>query len=1278
MYIDHCQLTGTISPSISNLKNLTVVFLNNNNFKGFIPDTLHQIERLLKFDISTNYLTGSINDNIVNLKFLETLDLSSNNLISTIPEDIGNLTNLADLVLSYNRLTSTIPTSIRKLKYLRYLIINNNYISSTIPNVLYQNELLGLFLSENLFLGTISSEIGVMSTLKYMFIQGNLFSKSLPSELGMLVNIEQLSFGNNLFTGTVPLEISNMRSLVTLNLSQNLFVGDMNKIWEKASFGMNLATVDLSFNAFSGHLSNDLFKFNPQLTTVNLISNCFKGNIPSYICDCKHLSVLVLDLASSGHKCLVNNNNFFLKALDVLYPIINYPAQNELENGIPSCIWNMKSLVTFHAAGNGLTGTLSDFSTNTSLQDINIANNYLVGTLPYSWQKYGELQQLDIKNNRLTGTLESDFVTGQLSIIEFSNNRFSGELPPNLLLKIQNYDNGDLDKDEDKHEDTGDSISIFGSNIDILTGNLFECTQSSIPDNINYVCGSNNLEQAMSLWVVSTMFLLIICSLMYFGVQNISSYRFKNRNEDESNVTFDVEIKDIELHSGMFSKIIGHLINFYDRTKLFMNSSFLVEEKLNNNLYYRHVFLNTLSISKLCAIRILLYYLLACSCYVIMKLSSDFSTHNYQYLWYFTTAYLQGFIPALLVQIFAIVSVVDVSYTFLRKGNTIDNSNIIKRNFLSESDDPIDYSSHRVSFLKPRSITKITKTNAKNNEIKKKRNKNLFYNDFVAKDDTLTLSNRSGDTNVSSNIQIKSFSSVLILITYTLGPIILMLIVQIINIVATSTANASYIYILNSPKSKFVSLSIVQLLLGAYKQIWNRLYVYWIVRKIFEFYPSSLTEEKLYLSQLFMSIFNLVAGPILVTMFTDSNCFLYMFDHEQPNFLAFFEYTEYCKFGKKEVQQGLIFLMKCNLIPVQFKATFTPPFSYSNQCSSDLLINYIPVFLYSYLIMMIGTIFKYLYLLTSHLWLFKFQLFLEKYFKIQFNRNFGENVYFSNKPNKSNHDNINPLHGINDYDTRNTSIASRESTLVSTSRLSVLLDLNMIISEVDGAITMRKSIVYDTITFLGAKMTIRLMMNFVVLLCFGLASPLLAIVIVSNILLDCTMWKLETGRFIELLKNECFQDPNPNLYEEGFKLLDDACNYALSGLHSKKGGFMLMCTISLFWGLMIFDMISDDYGVEYGRNMVIFCIFFLPFFSLLILYFSQDIINFDGTELYISNIYAKMNNQEWKDFFFGVIYSEINDENNDNSSFVHGQVDIINSRVTEAGIELEIKKNNQN
>jgi hypothetical protein len=1251
------------------LVNLSVVFLNNNEFKGVIPETLAQIKSLFKFDISENYLTGSIPNNIVNLKILETLDVSSNYLTSTIPVHIGNLTRLSDLVLSYNRLTSSIPKSIRKLQFLRYLIINNNFISSTIPNVLYQKRLIGLFLSENLLVGTISPEIGVMTRLNYLFLQGNSFSKSLPSEIGYLENVQQVSFGNNKFTGTVPLEITNMRELFTLNLSQNLFNGEMNEIWQQESFGVNLTTVDLSFNAFSGHLSSDLFKFNSQLTTVNLMSNCFQGKIPLSICDCQHLSILVLDLASSGDQCVVRNNNFLLKALDFVYPIVNYPAENELENGIPSCIYSMNSLLTFHAAGNGLTGTLSDFTKNTHLKDVNIANNYLDGALPLTWQKYGQLHQLDFKNNRISGTLESQFVVGQLSIIEFSNNRLSGELPPDLLLKIQSYHNGDTE-DETEDKEDGDTDSIFGSKVDILIGNLFDCTQSSIPSSINYVCGSNNLRQAMFLWVVLLVILIILFVLISFGVRNISSYRFKKENENKANITFELEIKSIELHDGMFSNFIGHLINFYDRTILYWKTSFHVEENLNDShLFYRHIFLNTLSISKSCAIRILLYYLFACLCYSLLKFSSDFSTHTYQYLWYFTAAYLHGFIPAFFVQIFAIVSIVDVSYTFLRKGNNQILSNTNKRNFLSENDDMLDYSTHRVSFSSPRSIIKIKK----NYEINKKRNKNLFYNDFNAKDDTATLSSRIGDSYISTIKDFNSFASFLILVTNILGPVILMLIVQLINIVVTSTANASYIYFLNSTVTSY-QLSLIQLLLGAYKQIWNRFFVYWIVRKIFESYPSSLTEEKLYLNQLFMSIFNLVAGPILVTLFTDSNCFLYMFKIEQATFLAFHEYAEYCQFGKEKLIEVIIFIMKCDLLPVQIEATFVPPFSYSSQCSSDLLTNYIPVFLYSYFIMMVGSLIKYLYLLTSHLWLYKIQLFLEKHFKFQFNRNFGNNVYFSDKPICKGGD-VNPLHGISDSMPSNYSMGSeRESTLVSTSRLSVLLDLNMIISEVDGAITMRKSIVYDTITFLGAKMTIRLMMNFVVLICFGLASPFLAIVIVINLYFDCYLWRLETGRYLELLKNECMQDPNPNLYEEGFKLLDDACNYALTGLHSKKGGFMLMCAVSLFWGLMIYDMVSDDYGVEYGKNMVIYCIFFLPFFSLFVLYFSQYKTSFDLSKLSVTKIHATMKKQEWKDFFFGVVSRKIN-ESKDYANFVHGPENI--NRFTEPGIELEIQNPNK-
>ncbi len=129
--------------------------------------------------------------------------------------------------------------------------------------------------------------------------------------------------------------------------------------------------------------------------------------------------------------------------------------------------------MTLHLSGNGFSGTLGEiFSTNdshplaklnesqpfTTLVDLNLANNRLEGTIPESLQRHGQFLQLDLSCNRLSGTLLGSFAVLNSSHqkVDLSVNRLSGNIPLALMQAP--------------------------AGVNILEGNLFECSQSQMPD----------------------------------------------------------------------------------------------------------------------------------------------------------------------------------------------------------------------------------------------------------------------------------------------------------------------------------------------------------------------------------------------------------------------------------------------------------------------------------------------------------------------------------------------------------------------------------------------------------------------------------------------------------------------------------------------------------------------------------------------------------------------------------------------------------------------------
>ena len=132
------QLTGSIPSEIGNLTNLTSLLLYDNQLTGSIPPEIGKLTNLTSLQLYDNQLTGSIPSEIWNLTNLRYLLLENNQLTGSIPSEIGNLTNLERLWLCNNQLTGEIPESICDLnvnwKNSNDFTIYNNQICPPYPS----------------------------------------------------------------------------------------------------------------------------------------------------------------------------------------------------------------------------------------------------------------------------------------------------------------------------------------------------------------------------------------------------------------------------------------------------------------------------------------------------------------------------------------------------------------------------------------------------------------------------------------------------------------------------------------------------------------------------------------------------------------------------------------------------------------------------------------------------------------------------------------------------------------------------------------------------------------------------------------------------------------------------------------------------------------------------------------------------------------------------------------------------------------------------------------
>ncbi|CAN6450007.1 unnamed protein product [Victoria cruziana] len=123
---------GSISPYITNTKNLSELYVAGNRFSGPIPPEIGDASLLIKLDLSRNMFSGQLPAELGKLKMLNMLLVQQNNFVGQIPESFCFLKSINLLNLSNNQLTGKIPECFSKLLP-NSLDFSNNQLSGPVP-----------------------------------------------------------------------------------------------------------------------------------------------------------------------------------------------------------------------------------------------------------------------------------------------------------------------------------------------------------------------------------------------------------------------------------------------------------------------------------------------------------------------------------------------------------------------------------------------------------------------------------------------------------------------------------------------------------------------------------------------------------------------------------------------------------------------------------------------------------------------------------------------------------------------------------------------------------------------------------------------------------------------------------------------------------------------------------------------------------------------------------------------------------------------------------------
>jgi hypothetical protein len=852
---------------------------------------------------------------------------------------------------------------------------------------------------------------------------------------------------------------------------------------------------------------------------------------------------------------------------------------------------------------------LFEIPNHAKLYDISLSNNFFSGTIPISFQnrKY-PFKTLSLNNNKLSGTLEDNFVLPS-KLLDLRNNRLSGTLPVTFYNIMTESDNIVLDDDFGQVNNINNDKTLA-----IMKGNLFYCDQSALSEVSSlYQCGSSNLDTAMIYW--SAFFIWgVLC--IYLGYSYIPQLKIKldqqqqNENRQEKN-------------GNHFAWLSLTLILIYDSSFQFINTSRKIAEtgKLNIKIEgnksievdspYISGYLNLLiNISKL-AIRIGLLYLIICaSLYTLLKKIPDspYITYTYQYLWTVTTAHFKGYLPMLIIQIISLYSILDTLKTFSLKNKSVFHilNDIIQNNLNDINTKDLK----EISLL--RKIEKYSK---------------FFSFQFYG----------------------KKFTSIL--------P---MSCILLINLTVSSLVNLLYINTVLTNKIQVDLLNVnidvgeqllfwVQFLLGLWKTGWTYLFVYVLPEKIQAKYPAIITDKNVFVTQLYMNIFNFIIGPVLLTLFTDSDCFLYFYSGEPQMFINFISPITSCSYTSKYLKNVLLYAIQCSSVLQPYSNVMRPSFTYYNQCSSAVLTNFVPVLIYSYSQVTALKFFLFLYYITHDKYYdyfyMKHKIFMHWFnlnaksiircfkkekkneinkkntrtrtFTEQFNKVYDDDIKLSIIQRKSklfknsNLENIedNPMHKKNDSTENDEEIISLKEGRNRLKTVFIPMDRILDQDEIDAEENIfrntRKLIISERIKFLNNNNCCDIANLFVVLLCFGQASPLLSVVIVVNILCTNLLAVISVGRYIINMAVESDDCEKKDILES-YTLLDEGCSFCIDGLSSQRTGLVIVFTTSLFWGLTLYDVVADVTDFKTAIIVAFMNMFLMPFMVWYLTYAQHD------------------------------------------------------------------------
>jgi Leucine-rich repeat (LRR) protein len=1112
-----------------------------------VPTSIGNISGLVLFAINDNDFEGTLSSEIGMCSALNSLYIDGNHLTGPIPSNLGTLTKLIYFSANVNSLTGSLPYQLLRLPVLVYFQVTDNLLTGPEPLELGMGHLVTYVEGQsNRFSGNIPGNWSGFFNLSYVLLDENYISGTIPASFGLNLSIGghnvKLGFGaqismvefsisSNLLRGSIPASVATHTALTLVSLSSNSLTGTLPS---ELSQLISLQTLNLSSNALEGTVLSTLTH---ELSYISLSDNAFTGVIPAALFESSNLTVI--DLSTN---CFSGSLPVTLCSPQSLTAMI----MNGLSSGESCRVKFSKSLSRIFQ------GILSTQSFSASLpscifdlvhlETLQLAGNGMVGSLP-NLPVPVNLTNIVLSSNRLVGTIPATIQRkGTFTTLGLQHNRLSGTLVDDFNVIASNVTN------ETAYTTLTLRINRLSGplpdsfhdlpDLTVLEGNLFSCGSSKElpvhdPDADTYSCGSNNFNVSLYIWVGAVgivMFIFFVGLVIVFVLTKSNTDKRLRQRNDGSRVGF---------------KIQNYIIRVYFNTLQWYYFKYPSGRQLFSNTFQ---FLTMLKRSGSGMILLSFFYVCVCMIsYIVMKSASlSTSTTYYQYGWILTTVYMHGATPVVLVILYFTLSVVLIAA-----------------------------------------------------RIRSRRRKTKHAQPVEDKDDKIPSADVK-NTAAKAPWAI-SLPTCWLYAQHILAPILC----HTVNGGVSLYVNAMYVKIFEfehvSPQQQLA----VELMLSAFKLIWAATFVPSSMR----FFQHVSSAQRL-CHQVFMLCTLIIVAPMLASAAGSLSCFYNLFVPSSPIESTYQTGDISTDCIAQVFAQSIdgypvtVFLNRCisRTTEATVSTTSNAPFVYSYQCGSAILSIYIPVFMYSY-------IFSCLFLPISRILLLHMS-------QTTLKRILPRRVYEGSI--------VGTLYDCEDMIESNvvastmtavdatTGIAKQLSVVAPAMRQSKAdCEVGRGDSELGKSISKSKSFsigrslsyfrndltareVEVTPLFDGSNVVAKRLLDFAVMLTFGLACPMLGLAVAFSVFANAGVWRIMIGKYLGF--HATHKDAQT---EQAFRNIEASSEGLLSG--SKIAMWVVTYVGSIFWSLMLFDMTADIYGKDSGLIVVYIMLFVLPVLIFLIL-----------------------------------------------------------------------------